>query len=140
MMDDLVEVELSDREAFLVIKETLTRIGIASEKEGQKILTQTCHILHKRQRYYIVHFKELFILDGKDSTLTDEDVARRNTIAYLLDHWGLCTLITPEMCDNRIAPSQFKIVSHKDKVKGDWQFKAKYEVGKKKGPKDESFS
>lgn len=127
---DLVEVRLKDPDDFLVVKETLTRIGIPSEKDGIKVLTQTCHILHKRGKYYITHFKEMFILDGKESSISDEDVARRNTIAYLLDRWGLCEVVNASKIVERVAANQFKVVPFKEK--SGWSLRSKYEIGKKK--------
>jgi len=126
---DLVEVTLNQQDDFLKVRETLTRIGVASKKE--KILYQSCHILHKQGKYYIVHFKELFALDGKPTDISDNDLSRRNTIANLLQDWGLITLVdkkstqTPEP----IFLSQVKILSHKEK--GEWQLVPKYNIGNK---------
>lgn len=122
-----VEIELKTPDDFLKIKETLTRVGIASKKD--KILYQSCHILHKQGRYSILHFKELFILDGKENTLTDEDKSRRNTIARLLEEWDLCKIVF-SIKDEDFAPlNKIKILSHKEK--DNWQLSAKYNVGKK---------
>jgi hypothetical protein len=126
---DLVEVTLNQQDDFLKVRETLTRIGVASKKE--KILYQSCHILHKQGRYYIVHFKELFALDGKPTDISENDLSRRNAIANLLEDWGLITLVdkkstqTPEP----IFLSQIKILSHKEK--GEWQLIPKYNIGNK---------
>lgn len=129
IIDNLVEVALSSEEDFLKIKETLTRIGVASRKD--KKLFQSCHILHKQGRYYIVHFKELFALDGKPSNFSDDDKARRNTIINLIAEWGLVKLINPQKSSNPVAPfSQVKVITHKEK--GEWELVAKYNIGKKK--------
>ena len=129
MIDTLVEVELLHDENFLKIKETLTRIGIASRKD--KKIYQSCHILHKQGKYYIVHFKELFMLDGKINNFDDEDKARRNTIVNLLEEWNLIKTVDPSVIQDPVAPlSQIKILSHKEK--GDWELVAKYSIGKKK--------
>lgn len=126
---DLVEIELASPEDFLKVKETLTRIGVASRKE--KKLYQSCHILHKQKRYFIVHFKELFALDGKPSNFSDEDKKRRNAIATLLEQWNLCKIISPEEVTADVAPiSQIKIISHKEK--SDWVLETKYTIGIKK--------
>jgi hypothetical protein len=125
-VDTLVEVELSNEEAFLKVKETLTRIGVASRKE--KKLYQSCHILHKRGKYYLTHFKELFTLDGKDSSFSEEDAGRRNTIANLLEEWGLIRVIDPEKTQGNVAPlSQIKILPFKEKP--EWELIAKYNIG-----------
>jgi hypothetical protein len=130
-MDNIVAefVEVKLKVDFLVIKETLSRIGIASKKE--KKLYQSCHILHKRQKYYICHFKELFKLDGKPSTISDEDIARRNTICNLLEKWGLVEIVDPQKC---LSPSpdlnSIKIISSKEKR--DWELITKYSIGNKK--------
>lgn len=129
IIDDLVEVRLTDPENFLKIRETLTRIGVASKKD--KILYQSCHILHKKQKYYIVHFKELFKLDGKPSTLTELDIARRNTIATFLEEWGLLEIIDKSKTNSPKANiSQIKVLPHKEKV--DWTLEPKYNIGRKK--------
>jgi len=128
-LEEMVEVTLHNAEDFLKVRETLTRIGVASRKD--KKLYQSCHILHKQKRYFIVHFKELFALDGKPSNFSDEDRARRNTIANLLQQWGLVTLIDPDMVNLELAPiSHIKIISHKDK--NDWILEPKYNIGKKR--------
>ena len=129
MIDTLVEVLLLNDENFLKIKETLTRIGIASRKD--KKIYQSCHILHKQGKYYIVHFKELFMLDGKINNFDDEDKARRNTIVNLLEEWNLIKIVDPASIQEPVAPlSQIKILSHKEK--GDWELVAKYSIGKKR--------
>ena len=128
-IDDLVEIELLEDDDFLKIKETLTRIGISSRKE--KKLFQSCHILHKRGKYYIVHFKELFALDGLPSNLTDEDIARRNTIANLLEEWELCDIVDPDKTEEPVLNiKQMKILSHKEKK--EWELCPKYHIGKRK--------
>ena len=127
--DRMVEIFLSEPDDFLKVRETLTRIGVASRKE--KKLYQSCHILHKQGKYYIVHFKELFALDGKKANLSINDVQRRNRIIQLLSDWGLITTITDEVLD--IAPlNQIKVISYKDK--GNWTLETKYNIGKKKIP------
>lgn len=128
-LESLVEVKLAKEDDFLKVRETLTRIGVAAKNE--KVLYQSCHILHKQGRYYIVHFKELFALDGKPSNLSDNDIARRNTIANLMAEWGLVSLVEVDKTKENIAPlSQIKILPHKEK--GEWQLVAKYNIGKKK--------
>jgi len=128
-LNDLVWVKLPDDKAFLKIKETLTRIGVASKKD--KILYQSCHILHKQGRYAIIHFKELFALDGKRSDFSEEDKARRNSIANLLADWGLVTLEEPEKTKEPVANiGLIKIISFSEK--GEWQLISKYNIGKKK--------
>lgn len=133
-----VEIELPDPESFLKIKETLTRIGISSKKD--KILYQSCHILHKKDRsttdeksrYAIMHFKEMFILDGKSNTLEDDDIARRNTIVNLLEEWDLLIVVNPEQIEDPVASlSKIKILPHKEKAS--WSLQSKYTVGIKKG-------
>lgn len=127
-LDTFIEVYLVDEQNFLKVKETLTRVGVASEKN--KTLYQSCHILHKRGKYYIVHFKELFALDGKPSSLDDEDLARRNTIANLLADWGLIELVNPKMSEENQAPMKFiKVIPYKDKH--EWELVSKYKIGKK---------
>ena len=129
LIDSLVEVKIAEEEDFLKIKETLTRIGVASRKDNK--LYQSCHILHKQSKYYIVHFKELFYLDGKPTDFTDEDKGRRNTIATLLEEWGLVKVVEVERIKGPKAPmSQIKIIPHKDK--GNWILEAKYSIGRKK--------
>jgi len=128
-VDSLIEVTLASEEDFLKIKETLTRIGVASRKD--KKLFQSCHILHKQGRYYIVHFKELFALDGKPSNFSEDDVARRNTIVNLLAEWELIKLINPQKSNEPVAPfSQVKVITHKEK--DEWELVAKYNIGKKR--------
>lgn len=127
-LETLVEVTLASDEDFLKVRETLTRIGVASKKE--KKLYQSCHILHKQGQYYIVHFKELFGLDNKPSNFSDEDIARRNTIANLMAEWGLVKLVDPEKTKDPVAPmSQVKILPYKDKE--GWELVTKYNIGKK---------
>ena len=121
-----LEVSLKDPEDFLKVRETLSRIGVASKKE--KVLYQSCHILHKKGRYFITHFKELFALDGKEADFQDNDLQRRNTIAKLLSDWGLVDIISENVDD--FAPlSQIKIISFKEK--GEWELIPKYNIGKK---------
>lgn len=129
ILDSLLEVKIAEQEDFLKIKETLTRIGVASRKE--KKLYQSCHILHKQSKYYIVHFKELFALDGKPSNFSEEDKGRRNTIAKLLEDWGLIKVVDEKSIENPRTPmSQIKILTHKEK--NDWELVAKYNIGRKK--------
>lgn len=129
VVDSLVEVSLKQDDDFLKVRETLTRIGVASRKDRK--LFQSCHILHKQGKYYIVHFKELFKLDGKPSSITDEDIGRRNTITNLLAEWGLIDIRVPNTTADPIAPlSQVKIIPFKDKDQ--WELVAKYNIGKKK--------
>ena len=124
--EQMLEVSLKEPDDFLKIRETLSRIGVASRKERK--LYQSCHILHKQGRYYIVHFKELFALDGKETNLSENDVARRNSIAKLLKDWGLVDIIGNT---DMVAPlSQIKIISYKEK--GDWILETKYNIGAKK--------
>jgi hypothetical protein len=123
-----VEVELPTQDSFLKVKETLTRIGISSRK--QRKLYQSCHILHKQGRYSILHFKELFILDGKHNTLTEEDISRRNTIVNLLEEWELVKILDPSKTKDPVASlNQIKIISFKEK--GEWELTVKYNIGKK---------
>ena len=129
LVNNLVEVTLPNDESFLKIKETLTRIGIASKKD--KKLYQSCHILHKQGKYYIVHFKELFMLDGKINNFSEEDQARRNTIVNLLEEWDLVEVVDDKKVQDPVAPlSQIKILPYKDK--DEWELVAKYSIGKKK--------
>ena len=123
-----VKVTLKNPDDFLKIKETLTRIGISSRKE--KKLFQSCHILHKRGNYYIVHFLEMFILDGKETSLSDDDLRRRNCIAYLLQEWGLLKIEKADSDEPRCSVSQIKIVPFKEKR--DWALVSKYTIGTKK--------
>ena len=127
---DLVEVTLNDKDDFLKVRETLTRIGVASKKE--RILYQSCHILHKQGKYYIVHFKELFALDGKPTDISENDLSRRNAIVKLLADWGLVKIVNRDKADNPapIFLSQIKILSHKEK--DEWQLVPKYNIGAKK--------
>ena len=130
--DMMLEVTLKEPDDFLKVRETLTRIGVASRKERK--LYQSCHILHKRGKYYIVHFKELFALDGKPTNITSNDVQRRNRIAKLLSDWGLIE-IGSEIED--LSPlNQIKVLSFKDK--GEWTLESKYNIGKKKQPQEVS--
>ena len=128
ILNTFLEVKLAEEEDFLKVKETLTRMGVASKKD--KILYQSCHILHKQGRYYVVHFKELFALDGKPTNFTDEDRFRRNTIANLLEEWNLLKIINSVLIDGKLPLSQVKIISFKEK--DDWILMSKYSVGKKK--------
>ena len=124
--EEMLEVRLNEPDDFLKVRETLSRIGVASRKD--KTLFQSCHILHKQGKYYIVHFKELFALDGKDTNLSENDIARRNTIANLLTDWGLVDVVGTSV---EAAPlSQIKVISFKEK--GDWKLETKYNIGKKK--------
>ena len=125
--DQMVEVILNEPDDFLKVRETLTRIGVASRKE--KKLYQSCHILHKKGRYYIVHFKELFALDGKHANLTVNDVQRRNRIVRLLADWGLITVIDQDKVSDIAPLNQIKVLAYKDK--GDWILEQKYNIGKK---------
>ena len=128
-VEALVEIKLKQPDDFLKVKETLTRIGVASKKD--KTLYQSCHILHKQSRYYIVHFKELFMLDGKPSNFSDNDAARRNTIVNLLAEWDLIQVVdTDKVKDNVVPINQLKIISFKEK--DDWNLVAKYNIGNKK--------
>jgi hypothetical protein len=129
-IQDLVEVTLTQPDDFLKVRETLTRIGVASKKD--QTLFQSCHILHKQGKYYIVHFKELFALDGKPTDLSENDLARRNAIAILLEDWGLIKIVNESQVQQPepIYISQIKILSHKDK--NDWQLIPKYNIGSKK--------
>ena len=125
--ESMLEVSLKEPDDFLKVRETLTRIGVASRKD--KKLFQSCHILHKQGRYFIVHFKELFALDGKHSNLSDNDIERRNTIAQLLADWGLISIVNPNIAENKAPLSQIKVISFKDK--GNWTLETKYNIGKK---------
>lgn len=126
--DQMVQILLSEPDDFLKVRETLTRIGVASRKE--KKLYQSCHILHKQGKYYIVHFKELFALDGKHANLTVNDVQRRNTITQLIADWGLITPVDPTKIQNVAPLNQIKVLAFKDK--GEWILEPKYNIGKKK--------
>ena len=125
--EQMLEVTLKQPDDFLKIRETLSRIGVASRKD--KTLFQSCHILHKQGKYYIVHFKELFALDGKKATLVENDVQRRNTISVLLQDWNLLTIVKPEAAENKAPLSQIKIIAFKEK--SEWNLQAKYNIGKK---------
>jgi hypothetical protein len=129
LTDTFLEIQLTNNEDFLKVKETLTRIGIASRKE--KKLYQSCHILHKRGKYYLVHFKELFLLDGKQSDFTEEDMSRRNAIAHLLEEWGLLLIVSADKYQEPKAKiSSIKIIPFKEKA--EWILESKYTIGKKK--------
>jgi hypothetical protein len=128
-----LEVLLIQPDDFLKVRETLTRIGVASRKD--KILYQSCHILHKQGKYYIVHFKELFALDGKQADLSDNDLERRNTIAKLLSDWGLVKIIDNTKFTELAPLSQIKVIAHKDKH--EWDLQTKYNIGKKRVDSDE---
>ena len=125
--EDMVEVSLSEPDDFLKVRETLTRIGVASRKE--KKLYQSCHILHKQGRYFIVHFKELFALDGKKANLTLNDVQRRNRITQLLADWGLISVVDAERIQDIAPLNQIKVLAYKDK--GNWALETKYNIGRK---------
>jgi hypothetical protein len=128
---DLIEVTLGEKDDFLKVRETLTRIGVASKKD--RILYQSCHILHKQGKYYIVHFKELFALDGKPTDISENDLSRRNAIAKLLQDWGLVKVVNQKQIETPapIFLSQIKILSHKEK--DGWELTPKYNIGKKPG-------
>ena len=131
--DQMVEIVLNEPDDFLKVRETLTRIGVASRKE--KKLYQSCHILHKQGRYFIVHFKELFALDGKYANITQNDVQRRNRIIHLLADWGLIEVKIPDSVTDIAPLNQIKVISFKDKQ--DWTLEAKYNIGKKKTTPDD---
>ena len=124
---DMLEVTIKQPDDFLKVRETLTRIGVASRKD--KTLYKSCHILHKQGKYYIVHFKELFALDGKKSTLSENDIQRRNTITLLLQDWSLVDVVKKEMTESKAPLSQIKVLPFKEKK--DWTLSAKYNIGKK---------
>ena len=124
---DMLEVTISQPDDFLKIRETLTRIGVASRKD--KTLYQSCHILHKQGKYYITHFKELFALDGKKSTLVENDIQRRNTIALLLQDWSLVAIVDTKKVEEKAPLSQIKVLPFKEK--NEWNLTAKYNIGKK---------
>ena len=127
-INKFVEIELKEQDDFLKVRETLTRIGVSSRKD--RILYQSCHILHKQGKYYIVHFKELFALDGKPSNIIENDIQRRNAIANLLEEWGLIKILNRQVMENNIAPiHQIKIISFKEK--DNWDLIPKYNIGKK---------
>ncbi|QPB08347.1 translational repressor [Synechococcus phage S-H9-2] len=125
---DMVEVVLNEPDDFLKVRETLTRIGVASRKDRK--LYQSCHILHKQGKYYIVHFKELFALDGKNTNLSLNDVQRRNRISKLLSDWGLISIVNEAQIEDVAPLNQIKVLSYKDK--GDWTLESKYNIGRKK--------
>ena len=124
---DMLEVTIKQPDDFLKVRETLTRIGVASRKD--KTLFQSCHILHKQGKYYITHFKELFALDGKTSTLSENDIQRRNTIALLLQDWNLIDVVNTALVENKAPLSQIKVLPYKEK--NEWNLVAKYNIGKK---------
>ena len=128
--DSMLEITLAEPDNFLKVRETLTRIGIASKKDNT--LYQSCHILHKQGRYFIVHFKELFALDGKDSNITSSDIERRNAIAGLLQDWDLLKIVSASKAEQKASLSQIKVVSFKEK--NQWNLVAKYNIGKKIRP------
>ena len=129
LIQTLIEVKLAKEDDFLKVRETLTRIGVASKKE--KTLYQSCHILHKQGKYYIVHFKELFALDGKETNISESDIGRRNSIANLLEDWGLLKIVDKKMTTEVSVPmSQVKIISFKEK--DSWNLVTKYNIGRKK--------
>ena len=126
---NMLEISFKENDDFLKIRETLTRIGVASRKN--QTLYQSCHILHKRGKYYLVHFKELFALDGKESTISENDLARRNAIARLLEEWDLLSILDEEKSSTPLAPmSQIKVLPHKEKP--EWNLVAKYNIGNAK--------
>ena len=133
-IEDMLEVTIKQPDDFLKVRETLTRIGVASRKD--KTLFQSCHILHKQGKYYIVHFKELFALDGKTATLSENDIQRRNTIAVLLADWNLIDIVQKEKAENKAPLSQIKVLPFKEKK--DWILSAKYNIGKKVTKDDET--
>ena len=130
--EQMLEVTLKQPDDFLKIRETLYRLGVASRKD--KTLFQSCHILHKQGKYYIVHFKELFALDGKKATLVENDVQRRNTISVLLQDWNLLSIVKPEAAENKAPLSQIKIIAFKEK--NEWNLQAKYNIGKKQSTEE----
>lgn len=132
-----VEVSLKDPQNFLMVKETLTRIGVSSQKDNT--LYQSCHLLHKRGRYAVVHFKEMFILDGKTANFTEQDKGRRNAITNLLEQWGLVKVLEPESIKSPIVPiSMIKVIRSRDKH--DWNLVAKYQIGRKNGSNNTTVS
>ena len=132
--ESMLEITLAQPDDFLKGRETLSRVGVASRKD--KILYQSCHILHKQGKYYIVHFKELFALDGKDSTITQNDIERRNTIAGLLQDWSLLAIVKNEEAEKKAPLSQIKVLAFKEK--SEWNLQAKYNIGKKPEEDNES--
>ena len=131
--DQMVEISLNEPDDFLKVRETLTRIGVASRKE--KKIYQSCHILHKQGRYFLVHFKELFALDGKHANLTSNDVQRRNRIAQLLSDWGLVEVLNTDQIKDIAPLNEIKVLAYRDK--GDWILETKYNIGSKKKKNDE---
>ena len=131
--DQMIEITLNEPDDFLKVRETLTRIGVASRKE--KKIYQSCHILHKQGRYFLVHFKELFALDGKHANLTSNDVQRRNRIAQLLADWGLVSIVNADNIQDIAPLNQIKVLSYKDK--GEWILETKYNIGSKKKKTEE---
>ena len=131
--DQMIEVTLNEPDDFLKVRETLTRIGVASRKE--KKIYQSCHILHKQGRYFIVHFKELFALDGKHANLTQNDVQRRNRIIQLLSDWGLVSVLNADKITDIAPLNQIKVLAYKEK--NDWILETKYNIGKKKKPEEQ---
>ena len=125
--EQMLEIQLKEPDDFLKVRETLTRIGVASRKD--KKLFQSCHILHKQGRYFIVHFKELFALDGKPANFSDNEAERRNTIAQLLSDWGLVALLNKSIAEKKAPLSQIKVLNFKEK--SEWDLQAKYNIGKK---------
>ena len=134
--ENMLEVTIKQPDDFLKVRETLTRIGVASRKD--KTLFQFCHILHKQGKYFIVHFKELFALDGKKATLTQNDIQRRNTIAVLLQDWNLISVVKKEAAEDKAPLSQIKVLPFKEKK--EWNLSAKYNIGKKLEDKKEETS
>jgi hypothetical protein len=129
IVDSLLEVYLKEKDDFLKVMETLTRIGIASRKD--RVLYQSCHILHKKGRYYIVHFKELFKIDGKPTDLSESDIQRRNAIALLLESWGLLEIVNKQIAEeNTVSPNTIKVIPFKEK--NEWSLTPKYNIGKKR--------
>ena len=131
--DQMVEISLNEPDDFLKVRETLTRIGVASRKE--KKIYQSCHILHKQGRYFLAHFKELFALDGKHANLTSNDIQRRNRIAQLLSDWGLVEVLNTDQIKDIAPLNQIKVLAYRDK--GDWILETKYNIGSKKKKNDE---
>lgn len=132
--ESMLEVTLPEPDNFLKIRETLTRIGVASKKEQK--LFQSCHILHKQGKYFIVHFKELFALDGKEANITSNDIERRNTISGLLQDWGLLKIVNSSKAEPKVSLSQIKVVAHKEK--NQWELVPKYNIGKKQTNRSEN--
>jgi hypothetical protein len=134
--ESMLEVTISQPDDFLKVRETLTRIGVASRKD--KTLYQSCHILHKQGKYYITHFKELFALDGKKSTLVENDIQRRNTIAILLQDWNLINIVEKDRIENKAPLSQIKVLPYKEKK--EWTLSAKYNIGKNNNETEDNTS